>query len=55
MASYRVPDVYEAEVIRRNHMTPEEYGVILTGDDFIVLLCYSTRDTVTIRQGDKKW
>lgn len=55
MSDYRVPTKEEIEIIRRNGIDPD--GVAVTGRDAktIQLLRYSTRDEITIKQGDKKW
>lgn len=55
MPSITVPTEQEARIIRENGMDPERYGVQHRAEDYIVLLCFKTRDTVTIRKGDRKW
>ena len=55
MSNFSVPDTWESEIIRRNGMNPDEYSVILSGEDFLVLLCHKSRDTIHIRKGEKKW
>ena len=55
MAKTRTPDEWEEEIIRENGMDPERFAVIHTDDSAIWLLNYKTRDTVTIRKGDRPW
>lgn len=55
MSKYRPPTEEEEEIIKRNGIDPEEKTVFMRGDDYIYLLCYTTRDIIVIRQGDKKW
>lgn len=55
MSDFKTPDSRQARILRENQMDPEEYGVILSGETFLVLLCYATRCTIRIDQGDKKW
>lgn len=55
MSSFTVPDARQTKILRENHMDPQEYGVVLSGDDYIILLCYSTRCTIRIDRGDRKW
>lgn len=45
----------ECQILRENHLDPKEYGVIRRTADSIKLLCYDTRDIVTIDKGDRKW
>jgi hypothetical protein len=52
---YRLPDEQEAEILRRNGMDPKGVAVIYREEKEIVVLVHKTRDTVSIRQGDKKW
>lgn len=51
----RVPEPEEAGILRENGLDPGEYGVLHRTEDAIYLLCYRTRDTVTIRKGDRPW
>lgn len=55
MAKYRVPDEEEKDIIRRNGVDPEGKTIEFRNETTIVLLCHKTRDTITIRQGEKKW
>ena len=55
MARVRVPDETEAQIIRENGMNTDSYGVEFRDADTIRLLCYATRDVVTIWRGDRKW
>lgn len=52
---HRIPDAQEAEILRRNGLDPKGVAVIYREEKEIVVLVYKTRDTVSIRQGDKKW
>lgn len=45
----------EVQILRENHLDPKEYGVIRRTADSIKLLCFDTRDIVTIDKGDRKW
>lgn len=51
----RTPDTQEACILERNGLDPGEYGLTHREETELVLLCYKTRDTITIRQGDKPW
>ena len=51
MARVRVPDETEAQIIRENGMNPDSYGVEFRDADTIRLLCYATRDEVSIYNG----
>ena len=55
MGRVRVPDETECQIIRENGMNPDSYGVEFRDADTIRLLCYATRDVVTIWRGDRKW
>ena len=57
MPNIRVPDEREKKIIRENGMDPKSYGVRTgTQDENVIrLLCYKTRDDVTIRKGDRPW
>ena len=55
MSKYRTPTKEEEEIIRRNGIDPEGKTVSFRSDTCIELLAFKTRDTITIRQGDKKW
>ena len=57
MPNIRVPDEREKKIIRENGMDPKRYGVRAgTQDENVIrLLCYKTRDDVTIRKGDRPW
>lgn len=55
MSKFEVPDELQRRIIRKNGMNPEEYSVILAGDDFLLLLCHKSRDTVRIDRGDRRW
>lgn len=45
----------DEQIIRENGMDPKNYGVLYRDADCIRLLCYITRDTITIYKGDRKW
>lgn len=55
MPSVRTPNEFEEQIIRENGMDPNNYGICCRDADSIRLLCYATRDTVTIFRGDRKW
>lgn len=48
-------DETEKQILRENHLDPKEYGVIRRTADSLKLLCFDTRDIVTINKGDRKW
>ena len=50
-----VPNELEKHIIEENKMDPEHYGILFRDDDTIRLICYDTRDEVTIRRGDRPW
>lgn len=45
----------DEQIIRENGMDPKNYGVLYRDADCIRLLCYITRDMITIYKGDRKW
>lgn len=51
----RIPTERERRILKSNGLNPEEYAVVQGGEDWLHLLCYRTRDTIRIYQGDKKW
>ena len=51
----RHPEGTETQIIRENGMNPENYVVGYREADTIVMICYVTRDVVTIWKGDRKW
>lgn len=55
MADYRVPDVWEKQLLREMDMDPEKFAVMLRGQDYLILLNYKTRNTVRIDRGDRAW
>lgn len=55
MLEVTVPTEREKQILRGNHLDPEEYGVTYSGDTKIRLLCYKTRDTIEINKGDRPW
>ena len=52
---YKPPTKEEKEILIRNGVDPEGVAVFFRDEDCIMLLRYKTRDTITIKQGDKKW
>lgn len=52
---HRTPDPEEERILRENGLDPGEYAVIHRTETEIRLLCYRTRDELTIRKGDRKW
>lgn len=50
-----VPDQQEAQILRENGMNPDNYGITFRAADVIQVLCYATRDQITIYRGDRKW
>ncbi|MGM9626970.1 MAG: hypothetical protein ACI3V4_02600 [Faecousia sp.] len=55
MPKVTVPDEQEQRILRENKLDPDHYGVTYRDDKTICLLCYDTRDEVTIRKGDRPW
>ena len=55
MPKVRTASEQEERILRENRLEPGEYGVLHSDEDFIRLLCYKTRDDVTIRKGDRPW
>lgn len=51
----RVPEPEEERILRENGLDPNEYAVTYSTEDAIYLLCYRTRDTLTIKKGDRAW
>ena len=52
---HRVPTKREAEILARNGLSKEEYAVCRSGDDYLHLLCYRTRDELILHRGDLAW
>lgn len=50
-----VPSEQEKQILRENGLNPKDYGVTFRDADTIRLLCYATRDNITINRGDRKW
>ena len=50
-----VPTDKEKQILRENGMNPNDYGVTYRDADIFRLLCYATRDIITIDRGDRKW
>ena len=55
MGKVRVPDKTEQKIIRENYMDPAKYGVTYRDETTIRLLCYMTRDIISITKGDRAW
>lgn len=55
MPKVTVPDEQEQRILRENKLDPDHYGVTYRDEKMICLLCYDTRDEVTIRKGDRPW
>lgn len=55
MSNYKAADKREQEILQRNGMNPREYAVMSSGDRWIRVLCYKTRDVILIEMGDRKW
>ena len=55
MPQVSVPTEFEAQILRENGLDPINYGVTHREADAIRLLCYATRDQLTIYRGDRKW
>lgn len=55
MPNVKVPTEMETQIIRENGMNPNNYGVCYRDATCIRLLCYLTRDIITIDKGDRKW
>lgn len=55
MSKYRALKEQEEEILRRNGIDTEHVVVELRTKDSIWLLNHKTRDTIVVRQGDKKW
>ena len=55
MPKVTVPNELEKQIIAENKMDPDHYGILFRDDDTIRLICYDTRDEVTIRRGDRPW
>lgn len=49
------PTAFEEQIIRENGLNPNNYGITYSDADCIRLLCFLTRDTITIHKGDRKW
>lgn len=55
MPNVRTPNEFEQQILQENGLDPNKYGVCYKDADTIRLLCYATRDFVTIWRGDRKW
>lgn len=55
MSRYHVADDREQEILRRNGMNPGEYAVMGSGEDWLRVLCYKSRDVILLNQGDRRW
>lgn len=52
---YRLPDMQEKEILQRNGIDTDGVSVIYRDEKEIVILRHKTRDTISVRMGDKKW
>lgn len=52
---YRLPNEKEREILRRNGVDPEGVAVIFRDEKEIVILRHKTRDTISVRMGEKPW
>lgn len=50
-----VPNEREEQILRENGLDPKNFGVTFRSADCIRLLCYTTRDIITVWRGDRKW
>lgn len=55
MAKARAADEREQRILRENQIDPDRFSVIFRDEDTIVLLNHITRDTLTVRKGDRAW
>ena len=56
MAFTRVPHEDEKQIMQENGINDvKSYGIMYRDADTIRLLCYATRDVITIHRGDRKW
>ena len=51
----RILDEQEKEILRRNGIDTDGVSVIYRDEKEIVILRHKTRDTISVRMGDKKW
>lgn len=52
---YRVPTAEEKEILRRNGVDPEGVAVIFRDEKEIMILRHKTRDTISVKRGEKPW
>lgn len=52
---FRVPTAEEIEILRRNGIDPEGLAVRCRSDHAIHLVRLSTRDEISLYQGDAPW
>ena len=55
MPNVTMPTEREEQIMRENGLDPKDFGVMYRDASCIRLLCYLTRDTVTIDKGDRPW
>lgn len=55
MPYVRVPTTEEEQILRENGIDPSSVGITWRDADTIRLLCFMTRDYITINRGDRKW
>lgn len=51
----RILDAQEKEILRRNGIDTDGVSVIYRDEKEIVVLRHKTRDTISVRMGDKQW
>ena len=55
MASTRVPNEFELQIMKENGVDSNHAGILRSDADSIRILNYLTRDIITIWKGDRKW
>lgn len=55
MSKIRVLNPQEEKICRENGVETSHMSVAYRGDDYIVFLNHKTRDTITIRKGERRW
>lgn len=52
---YRVLQPEEKEILQRNGIDTDGVSVVYRDEKEIVILRHKTRDTISVRMGDKQW